>query len=230
MTFSIIARCARTGMLGMAVTSSSLCVASRCAWTRAGAGVVATQNLTDPGLGVLGLDLLEHGLPAAAVLDMLVRADPQSAYRQLLVLDTQGRTAHFTGARALPTHAYALGVDCAAAGNMLADSGVPQAMIAGFAASADLPLAERLLRALEQGLAAGGEERELRSAGVQVAHALKWPVVDLRVDGQDRPLQALRALWQLYEPLQDGYVSRASAPQDYVLAPAAPASTTEASR
>lgn len=230
MTFSIIGRCARTGMLGMAVTSSSLCVASRCAWTRAGVGVVATQNLTDPGLGVLGLDLLAHGLPAATVRDMLVRADPQSGYRQLLVLDVQGGTAHYTGAKALPTHAYALGTDCAAAGNMLTNTGIPRAMIDSFSADPGLPLAERLLRALEQGLAAGGEERELRSAGVQVVHALNWPVVDLRVDGQDRPLEALRVLWQLYEPLQDGYVSRAAMPQDYVLAPVAPASITETSQ
>ncbi|MFL9924443.1 DUF1028 domain-containing protein [Herbaspirillum lusitanum] len=231
MTFSIVGRCARTGMLGMAVTSSSLCVASRCAWTRAGTGVIATQNLTDPGLGPLGLDLLAHGRPASTVLEMLVRADPQSGHRQLLVLDAQGRTAHFTGAQALPTHGFSLGQDCAAAGNMLANDAIPQAMVETFTATAELPLAERLLRALERGLAEGGEERELRSAGVQVAHTLNWPVVDLRIDGQNQPLTALRALWHLYEPLQDGYVSRASAPQNYVLAPApaksAPASTIQ---
>lgn len=213
MTFSIVARCARTGQMGMAVTSSSVCVASRCAWAAAGAGVVATQNLTDPGLGPIGLELLRQGRSAQQVLDMLVAGDPGHAYRQLQVLDVQGHVAQFTGEQALPTVASAQGQDCAAAGNLLANTGVPEAMVQAFAAQPDQPLAQRLVAALQAGLAQGGEVRVLRSAGVVVVDAQNWPVVDLRIDDCAQPLNALEALWRTYEPLMPGYVSRARAPQ-----------------
>lgn len=217
MTFSIVARCERSGQFGMAVTSSSVCVASRCAWTRAGVGVIATQNLTDPGLGPLGLQLLAQGRNAGQVLAMLVAGDPGQAYRQLQVMDRNGQIAQHTGASALPTVASAQGRDCAAAGNLLAHTGVPQAMVAAFEAAIEQPLAQRLVLALQAGLAQGGEERVLRSAGVQVCDTQHtWPVVDLRVDDQPRPLDALAALWAVYEPLMPGYVSRAAQPHLYV--------------
>lgn len=212
MTFSIIARCESTGQFGMAVTSSSVCVASRCAWTRAATGVVATQNLTDPGLGPMGLDLLAQGRSAEQVLAMLVAGDPGQAYRQLQVMDRAGRIAQHTGDQALPTVASAVGTHCAAAGNLLANTGVPQAMVDAFEASAGQPLAARLLTALHAGLAQGGEVRVLRSAGLQVVDTQSWPIVDLRIDDLPAPLDALSALWKTYEPLMPGYVSRATAP------------------
>ena len=94
MTFSLIGRCERTGMFGVVVSSSSPCVASRCAWARAGAGAVATQNVTDPRLGHLGLELLAGDIRAAAVLEMLVRAGDFPDYRQLTVIDRHGGVAH----------------------------------------------------------------------------------------------------------------------------------------
>jgi uncharacterized Ntn-hydrolase superfamily protein len=212
MTFSIVARCAETGAFGMIVTSSSVCVASRCAWVRAGAGAVATQNLTNPALGEIGLDLLAQGIPAGKVLEALQRVDPQPAYRQLMVIDAQGATSTFTGESALPLVASARGRDCAAAGNLLASSAVPDAMVAAFEAASG-PLALRLLAAADAGLAEGGEVRVLRSAGLLCAHTERWPETDLRIDCADFPLTALRELWGVHEPLRDGYVSRAYAPQ-----------------
>jgi uncharacterized Ntn-hydrolase superfamily protein len=219
MTFSLVGRCARTGAIGMVVTSSSVCVASRCAWVRAGVGAVASQNLTDPGLGSLGLALLERGLPVDTVRDMLVSSDPHADYRQLMVLDARGHSAVFTGSAALPTHAVAQGADCAAAGNMLRATEVPAAMVRAFEQQSELDLPERLLAALEAGLAAGGEVRELRSSGVLVAEDLDWPTVDLRVDCATHPLSDLRALWDIYKPLKDGYVSRSHSPHIAVLPP-----------
>ncbi|ALM85986.1 DUF1028 domain-containing protein [Bordetella sp. N] len=213
MTFSIVGYCERTGQVGMAVTSSSVCVASRCAWTRGKVGVVATQNLTDPGLGPLGLDLLERGRAPHEVLDMLRTGDSGRDYRQLQVMDAQGQVAQHTGSSCLPTIAMAHGRHCGAAGNLLANTNIPAAMITAFEAEADLPLAARLLRALRAGLEQGGEVRELYSAGLQVSSDLSWPIVDLRVDGQWRPLDALEGLWKDYEPKMAGYISRASAPQ-----------------
>jgi uncharacterized Ntn-hydrolase superfamily protein len=212
MTFSLVTRCAETGAFGMIVTSSSICVASRCAWVRAGVGAIATQNLTNPALGNIGLDLLAQGIPAAKVLDALQRIDPQPDYRQLSVIDARGDTAVFTGAAALPTVASARGLNCAAAGNLLASNDIPAAMVAAFEAS-HAPFAERLLDAADAGLAAGGEVRVLRSAGLLCAQTEPWPETDLRIDCADAPLSALRELWTMHAPLRDGYVSRAHAPQ-----------------
>ena len=109
MTFSITARCPRTGMFGVAISSSSICVAARCAWARAGVGAVATQNVTDPRLGDLGLKLLADGHGARAVRDMLVAAGAYPQHRQLAVVDDTGAVADYSGARTLGSHAVAVG-------------------------------------------------------------------------------------------------------------------------
>ncbi len=213
MTFSITGRCAETGMFGLSVTSSSPSVASRCAWAKAGVGAVATQNITDPSLGARGLALMEDGLDAAAALRQIRDTAPHLAYRQLALIDRQGRTAHHSGENTLGTHAVAEGRDCVAAGNLLADTGVPAAMVVAFEASAGEPLAERLLRGLEAGLAAGGEEGPVKSAGLLVVHALDWPLVELRQDWRDEDvIPALRQAWEVFRPQVDDYVTRALDP------------------
>src|SRR4051794_30708696 len=118
-------------MFGVAVTSSSPCVASRCGtWARAGIGAVATQNITDPRLGYLGLELLQQGFGANATLARLVEAGAFPEYRQLTVVDMDGRTAHHSGARTLGRHAAHEGAGCVAAGNLLKTEDVPAAMVA----------------------------------------------------------------------------------------------------
>ncbi|HZS82954.1 MAG TPA: DUF1028 domain-containing protein [Stellaceae bacterium] len=213
MTFSILGRCERTGMFGVAVSSSSPCVASRCGnWARAGIGAVATQNVTDPRLGHLGLVLLRQGFGARAVLAQLVGADIHADYRQLMVIDQNGRTAHHSGAKTLGRHAAAEGAGCVAAGNLLADDGVPQAMVEAFCGAAASHLAERLMRALEAGRAAGGEAGPVRSAGIYVVDRYVWPICDLRVDWHDAPIAELRRIWGIYEPQMADYVTRAIDP------------------
>jgi hypothetical protein len=175
------------------------------------------QNLTDPGLGDLGLTLLERKLGASTVRDLLVRSDQHPEYRQLLVIDAAGDTAHYSGSKTLDTHAYRLGADCSAAGNLLSAASVPEAMVTAFSARPDDDIAVRLLAAVDAGLAAGGEFRQLRSAGLIVVDKQRWPIVDLRVDEHDEPLSELRRLWTIYEPLRDGYVARATDPQLAVL-------------
>ncbi len=213
MTFSITGRCAETGMFGLSVTSSSPSVASRCAWAKAGVGAVATQNITDPSLGARGLALMEDGLDAAAALRQIRDTTPHLAYRQLALIDREGRTANHSGENTLGTHAVAEGRGCVAAGNLLADTGVPAAMVVAFEASAGEPLAERLLRGLEAGLAAGGEEGPVKSAGLLVVHALDWPLVELRQDWRDEDvIPALRQAWEVFRPQVDDYVTRALDP------------------
>ena len=214
MTFSLVARCPISGMFGVAVTSSSPCVAARCGgWARAGVGAVATQNVTDPRLGHLGLALLAQGFGARAVMTRLIEAGAYEAYRQLTVVDQDGRTAHHTGAKALGRCAVFEGDGCIAAGNMLANQSVPEAMVAAFA-NAPAHLAERLMLALEAGLAAGGEASPVRSAGLYVVDRHVWPICDLRVDWHDQPIAELRRVWEVYEPQMADYVMRAIDPTE----------------
>ncbi|RYH96337.1 MAG: DUF1028 domain-containing protein, partial [Acetobacteraceae bacterium] len=101
MTFSIVARCAATGQFGMAISSSSPAVAARCSHVRAGVGAVASQNITDPALGPLVLDQLNAGLSATEALTAVTTARPHIDYRQLLVVDGEGRTAIHSGGQVL---------------------------------------------------------------------------------------------------------------------------------
>jgi uncharacterized Ntn-hydrolase superfamily protein len=211
MTFSLAARCPGTGQFGMVISSSSPAVAARCVHLRARVGGVASQNLTDPGLGPMVLDRLAAGLDATAALDSVMRGRDHADYRQVLVVDGQGGTAVWSGARVLGVWGEAMGQDCAAGGNLLADPGVPRAMVAAFAAATGA-LAERLMAALEAGLAAGGEAGPVHSAGLRVVDRLDWPVVDLRVDWSEAPIADLRALWTLYAPQMQAYVDRALNP------------------
>ena len=212
MTYSIAAKCARTGMFGAAVTTSSIAVGSRCAWARAGVGAVLTQHRTDPRLGPRGPDLLAEGLDAATVVERLTRDVPGIGWRQLAVVDARGGTAAFHGARITSVHAHHAGAGCIAAGNILRNAEVPRAMVAAFEEDAALPLAERLVRALEAGYAAGGEPKQVKSAGLLVVDREAFPFVDLRVDLDPQPIVQLRWLWEHYEPSAKLYVERAVNP------------------
>ena len=211
MTYSIAARCETTGAFGIAITSSSICVASRCAWVGP-IGAVSTQNISDPALGPAGLALLRQGLGAGAVLDLLLAGTPEPEFRQVGVIDRYGKTALHSGKEALPLVAFAEGPSCMALGNLLASPDVPARMIEEFVASFGEQLAERLMRALEAGLDAGGETGDEHAAGLHVADTYDWPVVDLRVDWHDSPIGELRRVWNLYAPQRAAYESRARAP------------------
>ena len=156
MTFSLVARCAETGMFGVAISSSSPAVAARCAYARAGVGAVASQNITDPRLGPLGLDLLQKGLSAGETIAEIRRLGTFIDYRQVLVVDAKGGTAIHSGPKALGIWAEAQGPDVASGGNLLANSGIPQAIVDGFLASKG-HLGDRLIAAMRAGVAAGGE-------------------------------------------------------------------------
>jgi uncharacterized Ntn-hydrolase superfamily protein len=209
-TFSLVGRCARTGMVGAVISSSSPAVAARCAYVRARVGAACTQNVTDPTLGPALLDRLGA---ADAALAEVVRDARHLEYRQLSVVDAHGGPAVFSGERALGRAATAEGESCAAAGNLLADESVPAAMVAAFEREPEAHLGDRLVAALVAGLAAGGEEAPVRSAGLLVADEVPWPVADLRVDWTDGdPVAELAALWQLWAPQLDAYVTRALDP------------------
>ncbi|MGD0491390.1 MAG: DUF1028 domain-containing protein [Steroidobacteraceae bacterium] len=212
MTLSIVARSEDARLFGMAIASSSPAVAARCAHARAGAGAVATQNITDPSLGPIILASLARGDGAGEALAAALRATPFGAYRQLLVIGAKGPPAVHSGKEALGTVSSATGAHAAAAGNLLANAQVPAAMIEAFEGSSG-HLGLRLLEALRAGARRGGEAGPLRSAGLLVVRDVPWPIVDLRVDWADEdPLSALGRTWEVYAPQIDDYVLRALSP------------------
>jgi uncharacterized Ntn-hydrolase superfamily protein len=215
MTFSIAGRCSRTGMLGIAISTSSIAVSARCPWVRAGVGAVSTQNVTDPRLGPKGLDLLEQGVAAPEAMQRLMADAPHKEFRQVIMVDAAGRTAHWTGAKALGTAGVAQGRDCISGGNLLLHAEVPRALVESFERNSEAALPDRLIGALEAGLAAGGEAGPVHSAGVIVVHRQFWPLVDLRVDwADDNPIGGLRRLWEDYRTQMNDYVTRALSPAE----------------
>lgn len=212
MTYSIVARCEKSGAFGIAITSSSICVPSRCAWVGP-LGAVVTQNLTNPALGPAGLQMLRQGMGAKAILTSLIEGDPSPAWRQVAVVDRYGEIAFHSGEKSGPVIGLSRGLECFAFGNILANSDVPVAMTQRFDGLAGMPLAERLLQALEAGLKAGGETVDERSAGLHVCQTHDWPVVDLRVDWHPEPVEALRTIWEQYEPQAHIFLLRAHSPE-----------------
>ena len=213
MTFSIVGHCKRTGMQGVAITTSSICVGSRCPWVRSGVGAVTSQNVTDPTIRNEVLDLLADGISVADAVKRVMDERPHAAYRQVAAIDREGHTAHFTGSNILGVNKVAEGQCCVAAGNLLSVPDVPKVMVKQFEAGGEHHLAERLLLALEAGIDAGGEVGPTRSAALLVAHENLWPLVDLRVDWSEQPVIDLRVCWEEYKPQMTDYLARALDPE-----------------
>ena len=216
MTFSIVAFDSDSGNVGIAITTSSIAVGSRCPWVREGVGAVATQNITDPNLGAMVLDHMEAGNSASTAIEKVVKSQRNIEYRQLTAVDVHGGVGHFTGEEILGTNAVAVGDSCVAAGNLLARDSVPQAMVKYFEErDQSVHLAESLVNALQAGIDAGGEEGTVHSAAVLVASRHAWPEVDLRVDwDEEAPVSRLLSLVLAYEPQREDYLLRALSPGD----------------
>jgi uncharacterized Ntn-hydrolase superfamily protein len=214
MTFSIAATDGN-GRFGMAVSSSSPAVAARCIHLRDGVGAVSSQNITDPRLGGILLSALQEGRSAQDALDRLVETEPTRDFRQLVVLDAQGRSAVYSGAHTLGTHAAAQGAACVSAGNMLASEAVPQSACDAFEAATG-ELEERLMAGLRAGLDAGGEAGPVKSAGLSVVSGHGWRDTDLRVDWHDDPIRELAGLLEVWLPQRDDYVVRGLDPASSV--------------
>ena len=207
MTFSLALRCPKTGHFGIAGTTSSMAMGGRCLFVNHDAGAVITQHRTDPRLGLAALRHLRAGASAQEALDAVSDAGGIE-WRELAIVDRNGNTAARQGSNQEPIHARAFGPGMVAIGNILRSGDVPAAMIAAAATAAHLPIAERLLAALDAGLAAGGEVFALSSAALRVAEYDDFCSVDLRVDKSGEPLADLRRLWDAYAPQQANFVER----------------------
>ncbi len=204
-TFSIVARDSASGEMGVAVQSHWFNVGSVVPWVEAGVGVVATQSFVNKSFGPRGLALMRSGLSPQEALDSLLKDDPGQAVRQVALLDAQGRLAVHTGANCIAYACHAMGVQYAVQANMMLGPDVCTAMQQALESSRGLPLAERLLLALEAAQAAGGDFRGQQSAALIVVRGQRtdkpWDdrLVDLRVDDHPAPIAELRRLYTVHQ-------------------------------
>jgi uncharacterized Ntn-hydrolase superfamily protein len=198
-TYSIVARDAETGEMGVATQSQAFAVGNSVPFALPGHGVIATQSMAEPMYGSVGLDLLQGGFTAQEVLTALSSVDPQPERRQVAVLGVSGGPAAYTGEQCVEAAGHLIGDSCVALANMAASAAVWVTMVERFENSSG-PLAQRLLNALQAAEDAGGDFRGRRSAAIMVIRpsttGRPWHdmAVDLRVDDSPDPVAALTEL------------------------------------
>lgn len=209
MTYSIIARDQHTGHLGVAVQTCNLAVGAWVPWAEAGVGAVATQAVAERSYGTLGLELMRGNLAAPEALAALLAADARRDFRQVSMIDCQGRVATHTGARCLPQAGSIAGDGFCVQANMMARDTVWQAMAERYQ-SAEGDLAQRLLAALEAAEGQGGDIRGKQAAALLVVDRppARFPLVDLRVDHHPHPIAELRRTLTLHRAYMAEYEVR----------------------
>jgi uncharacterized Ntn-hydrolase superfamily protein len=194
MTWSIIARDATTGRIGIAVATKFFAVGAMVPHIRTRVGAIASQAFINPFYGPKGLDLLASGASAKATVTALTDADEGRANRQLHIMDMTGGIAAHTGAACIDWCGHINTATCSVAGNMLAGPAVIADTLKTFEANRALPFARRLLAAVNAGEAAGGDKRGRQSAALLIHDGEDYPLLDLRVDDHTEPLVELARL------------------------------------
>jgi uncharacterized Ntn-hydrolase superfamily protein len=211
-TFSISARCKRTGMLGVAVSTAVPGVGGICPFVEPGVGAISTQSWVNPYLGIDGLKLLREGKSAKDALDALIKDDPGRDVRQLGIVDAKGGSAAWSGKDCTGWFGHLTRIDFSVQGNMLIGEETVSAMADAFKMSEPLSLPERLVIVLETGQKAGGDKRGRQSAAVLVYKTEAYPYLSLRVDEHAYPVAELRRVFEVARhqllPFVDGMPSR----------------------
>ena len=208
-TFSIVARDPVTGEMGVAVQSHWFSVGSVVSWGEAGVGVVATQSFVNPSFGIRGLELLKAGKSPQEAVDELIANDEGRDVRQLAILDTKGRSASYTGKNCISEAGNIAKENFSVQANMMLTDKVWSAMSESFelsesAETLQIPLAERMIAALEAGQNAGGDIRGKQSASILIVKGEStgkvWEdrLIDLRVEDNPEPIAELKRLLKVY--------------------------------
>jgi len=216
-TFSIVARCPRSGMLGVAVSTAVPAVGAICPRIIPGVGAASTQAWVNPYLAIDALNRLQAGADAPAALAEALRADDARDVRQIGLVDAAGRAASWSGPACTPWFGQLTGEGWAIQGNMLTGPEVLDAMRDAFLGAEDAAFPERLVLALEAGQSVGGDKRGKQSAAVLVYGVEDYPAVDLRVDEHSYPVTELRRVWTVFQaqtmPFLQGMPRKGQPPQ-----------------
>lgn len=201
-TFSIVARDAKTGDMGVAVQSHYFSVGPVVAWAEAGVGAVATQSLVEVSYGPKGLELMRAGKSASDALAELVKKDGEREVRQVAMVDAKGNVAAWTGPRCIEAAGQETGEGFSVQANLMANDTIWPSMAKGFR-EAQGDLADRMLAALEAAQKAGGDIRGMQSAAIIVVKGTssgqpwKDKIFDLRVEDNPKPIEELKRLVRL---------------------------------
>lgn len=199
MTFSIAARCARTGQVGVGAITAMMGVGKLASHAEAKVGAVASQAMMNPYYGFDGLRHMRGGTAAQQALAAVLDADPGRDYRQCGMVDASGRSAAWTGSRTPEWSGHRTGENHAAQGNRLVGPETLDAVVTCFFDTGDKELAERLLMSLEAGEATGADTKGALSGVIYVMAEEEYPLWDVRIDHADDPAAALRELYGAYE-------------------------------
>jgi len=197
MTYSITARDPETGHYGVAVASRFFAVGALVPHLRGGKCAVATQAFVSPIWGMEAAERMAKGEAGADVLADLVARDGGQAIRQIHAVDATGIPAAHTGADCVDWCGHVAGAGVSVAGNMLAGPQVVADTLAAYEAHRHLPLAERLMAAMEAGEQAGGDKRGTQSAALVIHRTEDYPYLSLRADDHPDPLSELRRLYDV---------------------------------
>jgi len=218
MTYTIVARCPRSGQIGIGIATYSICVGLYCNGLQSNTGVTMSQAFVNQGNNTLALRLLAMGFTPARVLAELSANDPDAEYRQIAVVDREGRAAAYSGPKTRGYSGHRIGDGYVAMGNVLAGSHVVDAIAAGYEAEPDEALDRRLLRAIEAGRDSGGQvgndgHLTERSAALLVYGQHDYSELDLRVDLHSAAVDELRRNFEEYELYRGYYRERGLNPR-----------------
>ncbi len=212
-TFSIVAQDPVTGDMAVGVQSHWFSVGTIVSWAKSGVGVVATQSFVNPAIGPDGLKLMEEGKSVKEALEILIKADEGRDFRQVAMLNKEGEAYAYTGAKCVADAHHIIGKGFSVQANMMLNDKVVPAMAKCFEDNSELPLAERVLKAMQAGQRAGGDIRGKQSAVILVVNKDKvdheWmdKKIDLRIDDHKEPLKELERLLRVhraYEHMNNG--------------------------
>lgn len=212
-TYSIVARDSATGEMAVGVQSHWFSVGTVVSWGESGVGVVATQSFVNKSFGLRGLAMMKSGLTAQQTLDSLLATDAGREVRQVGIIDARGNVAVHTGKNCIDFASHIKGKDYSVQSNMMLGDKVPAAMSKAYEQNRHLPLAERVLKALEAAQSVGGDIRGKQSAALIVVSgkpaAEPWndKLIDIRIDDHAAPIAELgRVLktWRAYEHMNNG--------------------------
>jgi len=202
MTFSVTARCPKTGDLGIAISTAVPAVGNRCIYVKVDVGAIATQSFTNVMLGIHGIKLLELGFSPDNAITSLLEEDANKEQRQVGAIDSLGQTFAWTGTKCIDWAGHIIGSDHVVAGNMLVSKDTIIAISESFQSTSG-KLNDRLLKALEAGQNAGGDKRGRVSAALLVASKQAKRYHNLRVDAHSDPVNELRRIYNLTKKRYD---------------------------
>ena len=198
-TFSISARCEKTGQLGVAVSSALPNVGEHVPYIKSGVGAIANQAVLNPVLGSMGLELLIEGGTAEEVLEAIISYEESRIHRQIGIVDNDGNSAVWTGEEILKNESYSWaghlkGDNVTVQGNTLKNKDTVKSMYDTFKNTDDLDLKERLMMSLISGQECGGDKRggDNQSAAVIIYSNKEYPLFDFRVNKHHSPVKELR--------------------------------------